>query len=134
MKRTFIVLLMAAAVIGSARAYAHHSQVAVYESNKTMTIEGKVATVQIRSPHSWIHVEVDEKDEAGKPVRIGIEWGSAAQLTRSGINGKTLKVGDTVKVTGRPPRDKADRRMLVLTMERPSDGWKWPTTAGEVVD
>ena len=90
----------------AARAYAHHSQVAVYESTKTQTIEGKVAAVQIRSPHSWIQVEVNEKDENGKPLRYGIEWGSAAQLTRSGINGKTLKVGDLVKVTGRPGRDR----------------------------
>jgi hypothetical protein len=134
MKRTFMAVLMTAAAIGGARAYAHHSQVAVYESTKTQTIEGKVAAVQIRSPHSWIHVEVDEKDDTGKPLRYAIEWGSAAQLTRSGISGKTLKVGDTVKVTGRPGRDTADHRMLVMTMERPSDGWKWPTTAGEVVD
>ena len=102
MKRTFMVVLMGAALIAGARAYAHHSQVAVYESTKTQTIEGKVAAVQIRSPHSWIHVEVDEKDETGKPLRYAIEWGSAAQLTRSGIDGKTLKVGDKVKVDRTP--------------------------------
>ena len=134
MKRTFMVVLTVAAVVVGARAYAHHSQVAVYESNKTLSIEGKVVQVLIRSPHSWVHVEVAEKDDTGKPLRYGIEWGSAAQLTRSGIDGKTLKVGDIVKVTGRPGRDKSDHRMLVMTMERPSDGWKWPTRAGEVVD
>ena len=133
MKRTVMVVLMAAMLAG-ARTTAHHSQVAVYESTKTQTIEGKVVAVQIRSPHSWVHVEVNEKDEDGKPLRYAIEWGSAAQLTRSGIDGKTLKINDVVKVTGRPGRDAADHRMLVMTMIRPSDGWKWPTREGEVVD
>ena len=133
MKRTVMVVLMAAALVG-VRTAAHHSQVAVYESNKTQTIEGKIVAVQIRSPHSWVHVEVNEKDDAGKPLRYAIEWGSAAQLTRSGIDGKTLKINDVVKVTGRPGRDPADHRMLVMTMTRPSDGWKWPTREGEVVD
>ena len=134
MKRTLMVVLAAATVTGGAHLYAHHSQVAVYDSNKTESIEGKVVQVLIRSPHSWVHVEVAEKDETGKPRRNGIEWGSAAQLTRSGIDGKTLKVGDMVKVTGRPGRDPNDHRLLVMTMERPRDGWKWPTRAGEVVD
>ena len=133
MKRTFMIVLMAMTLVGI-RAAAHHSQVAVYESTKTQTIEGKIVAVQIRSPHSWVHVEVAEKDEDGKPLRYAIEWGSASQLTRSGIDGKTLKINDVVKVTGRPGRDAADHRMLVMTMIRPSDGWKWPTREGEVVD
>ena len=133
MKRAFSVWLVAAVLALTASASAHHSQVAVYESNKTQTIEGKIVQVLIRSPHSFVHVEVDDA-AAGKAVRYAIEWGSAAQLTRSGIDGKTLKVGDTVRVTGRPGRDPVDRRMLVMTMVRPSDGWKWPTVEGEVVD
>jgi hypothetical protein len=134
MKRTWMLVLVAGLFAAAPGTFAHHSQVAVYDSNKTQAIEGKVVQVMIRSPHSFVHVEVNEKDESGKPLRYGIEWGSAAQLTRSGIDGKTLKVGDIVKVTGRPGRDPIDRRLLVLTMERPSDGWKWPTRAGEVVD
>lgn len=134
MRRTFTTVLVLAALVIAVRAYAHHSQVAVYDSNKEETIEGRVVQVLIRSPHSFVHVEVDGKDAEGRPLRYGIEWGSASQLTRSGIDGKTLKVGDIVRVTGRPGRDPADRRMLVLTMVRPSDGWKWPTIEGEVVD
>jgi hypothetical protein len=134
MNRTLMLALAALAAAAGAGVSAHHSQVAVYETTTTQTIEGKIVLVQIRSPHSWVHVEVDEKDPTGKPLRYGIEWGSAAQLTRSGIDGKTLKVGDLVRVTGRPGRDKTDHRMLVMTMVRPSDGWKWPTREGEVVD
>jgi Family of unknown function (DUF6152) len=133
MKRMFLVVLAAAALVG-VRASAHHSQVAVYDSSKTQVIEGKIVAVKIRSPHSWVDVEVNEKDEDGKPLRYGIEWGSASQLTRSGIDNKTLKIGDVVKVTGRPGRQAADHRLLVMSMVRPSDGWKWPTREGEVVD
>jgi hypothetical protein len=133
MKRTVTVALMAALIAG-VQAYAHHSQVAVYQSKTTQTIEGRIVQVLIRSPHSFVHVEVDETDPNGKPLRYAIEWGSAAQLTRSGIDGKTLRIGDLVQVTGRPGRDPVDHRMLVMTMVRPSDGWKWPTVEGEVVD
>ena len=135
MKRQLFVVITAAALAGGAATLsAHHSQVAVYDTKGEQKIEGTLVQVLIRSPHSWVHVEVAEKDETGKPRRYGIEWGSAAQLTRSGIDGKTLKVGDMVKVTGRPGRDPNDHRLLVMTMERPRDGWKWPTRAGEVVD
>lgn len=135
MTRTFTAALVATALVAGGHVYAHHSQVAVYESNTTKTIEGRIVQVLIRSPHSFVHVEVaDEKDPNGKPLRYGIEWGSATQLTRSGIDGRTLKLGDIVQVTGRPGRDPADHRLLVMSMVRPSDGWKWPTIEGEVVD
>jgi hypothetical protein len=133
MTRRVIVALIATAIVGI-RAFAHHSQVAVYETTRMQTVQGKVVAVQIRSPHSWVHVEVDEKDTQGKRLRYAMEWGSAAQLTRAGIDGKTLKINDVIKVSGRPGRNPADRQLLVITMVRPSDGWKWPTREGEVVD
>ena len=132
MKRTLMVVLAAATVTGGAHLYAHHSQVAVYDSNKTESIEGKVVQVLIRSPHSWVHVEA--KDAEGKVQRFAIEWGGAAQLSRQGVDGKTLKVGDVVKITGRPGRNKVDHRLLMMYMERPVDGWTWGNRPGEVVD
>jgi hypothetical protein len=93
-----------AALIAGATAYAHHSQVAVYKTSEEQKIEGKLAQVLIRSPHSWVHIE--GKDEKGQPVRWAIEWGGAA----------------------------ADHRLLMMFIERPSDGWNWGNKPGEVVD
>ena len=112
--------------------YAHHSQVAVYKTTEEQRIEGKLAQVLIRSPHSWVHIE--GKDDKGQAVRWAIEWGGATQLRNAGVDGKTLKVGDFVKVTGRPGRNPADKRLLMMFIERPSDGWSWGNKPGEVVD
>src|SRR5688500_4537543 len=124
MTRHLLILITAAALAGGATAYAHHSQVAVYNTSAEQVIEGTLAQVLIRSPHSWVQIEA--KDEKGQVVRWGVEWGGAAQLRNAGVDGKTgLKVGDKVKVTGRPGRNAADHRLLMVFIERPSDGWNW---------
>ena len=125
-------LAAGAAIIVGATVSAHHSQVAVYRTTDEQKIEGKLAQVLIRSPHSWVHIE--GKDEKGQAVRWAIEWGGANQLRNAGVDGKTLRVGDFVKVTGRPGRNAADHRLLMVFIERPSDGWNWGRKPGEVVD
>src|SRR5688572_24371421 len=136
MKRNLAVLVAAAALavaIGTAaRLSAHHSQVAVYQTTAEQKIEGQLVQVMIRSPHSWVHVEA--KDPAGQVQRYAIEWGGAAQLRNQGVDGKTLKVGDKVRVTGRPGRNALDHRLLMMYIDRPSDGWSWGNKPGEVVD
>ena len=132
MNRKLVVVITGVALAISARGYAHHSQVAVYDSKAEQKIEGQLVQVLIRSPHSWVHVEA--KDEKGELQRFAIEWGGAAQLRNTGVDGKTLKVGDQVKITGRPGRNAMDHRLLMMFIERPSDGWSWGTKPGEVVD
>ena len=97
MKRQLFVLIAGAALAFGATALAHHSQVAVYQTSAEQKIEGKLVQVLIRSPHSWVHIEgKDLKDPTGAVQRFAIEWGGAAQLSRQGVDGKTLKVGDVV--------------------------------------
>src|SRR5687768_14147797 len=108
MKRLLFVVVAGVAVLFGAQAYAHHSQVAVYRTSDEQKIEGTLAQVLIRSPHSWVHVEA--KDEKGQVQRYAIEWGGATQLRNAGVDGKTLKVGEKVRVTGRPGRNAADHR------------------------
>jgi hypothetical protein len=125
--------MIGAALASSVAAYAHHSQVAVYQSNTEQKIEGELVQVMVRSPHSWVHVEAKD-EKTGQLVRYAVEWGGAAQLRNAGVDSKTLKVGDKVRVTGRPGRNAADRRLLMMFIERPSDGWTWGNKPGEVVD
>ena len=129
MKRSLVV---AGLLLTGSVAVAHHSQVAVYHSNTEQKIEGELVQVLIRSPHSWVHVEA--KDDKGEVQRFGIEWGGAAQLRNAGVDGKTLKIGDKVRITGRPGRNSLDHRLLMMYIERPSDGWSWGNKPGEVVD
>ena len=131
MKRSLVGVIAGLLLTGTA-ALAHHSQVAVYHSNTEQKIEGELVQVMIRSPHSWVHVEA--KDEKGEVQRFAIEWGGAAQLRNAGVDGKTLKIGDKVRITGRPGRNAMDHRLLMMFIERPSDGWSWGNKPGEVVD
>ena len=132
MNRNVALAAVAGVLLTSGAALAHHSQVAVYHSNTEQKIEGELVQVLIRSPHSWVHVEA--KDEKGEIQRFAIEWGGAAQLRNAGVDGKTLKVGDKVRITGRPGRNAMDHRLLMMFIERPSDGWSWGNKPGEVVD
>ena len=132
MNRNVALAAVAGVLLTIGAALAHHSQVAVYHSNTEQKIEGELVQVLIRSPHSWVHVEA--KDEKGDVQRYAIEWGGAAQLRNAGVDGKTLKVGDKVRITGRPGRNAMDHRLLMMFIERPSDGWSWGNKPGEVVD
>jgi hypothetical protein len=132
MKRQLFVLVAAIALFVGARAYAHHSQVAVYKTSEEQKIEGTLAQVLIRSPHSWVHIEA--KDDKGQAVRYAVEWGGATQLRNAGVDGKTLKVGEKVRVTGRPGRNAADHRLLMVYIETVDGRWTWGNKPGEVVD
>ena len=63
-----------------------------------------------------------------------IEWGGAGALQGQGVTRDTLKVGDSVIVTGNPGRDPADHRMRIVTLKRTTDGFTWGTRAGERVE
>src|SRR5688572_33169164 len=108
MKITVSVLFVAAALLAAVTAHSHHSFAGTYILEKMQTIEGKVVQLQIRNPHSFIHVEV--VDESGKPIRWSVEGGSAAQLAPQDDKPQ-LKVGDPLRVTGNPARSAEAHRM-----------------------
>jgi hypothetical protein len=124
---SIVVLVLAAT------AYAHHSFPATYQINKLVTIEGKVAQLLFRNPHSFL--QVDAPDANGEMKRWSLEWGGAGQLTSQGVVKDTLKSGDVIIVTANPARSTADStRALLKTIKRPSDGWTWGNAAGQVVE
>lgn len=107
---------------------AHHSFAATYnEDAPPMEIKGTMKSFKIQNPHSYVQVEDEKlKDKEGNPVRWVVEWGAAAQLTTQNVTPTTLKAGDKVVITGTPGRNPEDYRLLMKTITRPSDGWKWP--------
>jgi len=107
---------------------AHHSFAATYiEDAPPREIRGTLKSFKIQNPHSYIQIE-DEKltDKEGNPVRWVVEWGAAGQLATQDVSATTLKSGDKVVVTGAPGRNPEDFRLLLRTITRPADGWKWP--------
>ena len=107
---------------------AHHSFAATYnEDAPPVEIKGTMKSFKIQNPHSYVQIEDEKlKDKEGNPVRWVVEWGAAAQLTTQNVTATTLKAGDKVVVTGAPGRNPEDFRLLLRTITRPSDGWKWP--------
>jgi hypothetical protein len=132
MKSRTVVLFVAALMGSHIVAYAHHSFAATYDQAKTVTIEGKVAQVLMRNPHSFLHVIA--KDESGQMQRWAVEWQSTAQIFGAGITKDTLKAGDSVIVTGNPGRDPADHRIRLLTIKRTTDSFVWGNQSGQVVN
>ena len=127
MKRRFVLLLTAAALLTGTAAYAHHSFAGSYVEHQVMKIEGKIVEFNIRNPHSFISIEVQEKD--GKAVRWGGEWGGVTQLSQGGVTRYTLEVGDHLIIEGAPPRDSEDKKVLVRKVWRPATdkkpAWEW---------
>src|SRR5438094_8940873 len=119
MKRRLLVLLIVAAFVTGAQAYAHHSFAATYFEDKTVKIEGKLVQFLFRNPHSFVHIEAP--DETGQMQRWAVEWGGAGALGGQGVTRDSLKVGDEVIITGNPSRTAADHRIKMNTLFRKRD-------------
>jgi Family of unknown function (DUF6152) len=132
MKTKLTSLILAATLLSTLTAFAHHSFTAVYQQNKTVKIEGKIVQFLFRNPHSFVHVMAP--DESGNMVRWAIEWQGAGQLGARGVNAEALKPGDPVIVTGNPARDAAEHRIRMVTIKRTTDGFGWGTNPGETVN
>jgi hypothetical protein len=133
MKRYFVTSFFALAVLGvSGHAFAHHSFAATYREKDSVTIEGELVQLDFRNPHSFVHVDVKQKD--GTTVRYAVEWGGVGQLGQQGITRETFKVGDHVIISGAPGRNAADHRVRMVTLKRPSDGFSWGQAEGQTVD
>ena len=136
MKRYLIVLSLAAAAVlvgVGTQVSAHHSFAATYLEDQTVSIEGELVQFLFRNPHSFVHVNVAEKD--GTVRRYSVEWGGAGQLGSQGVNSQTLKVGDRVIISGSPARGyPKEARVRMRTLNRPADGFDWGKKPGQVVD
>jgi hypothetical protein len=128
MKRLLVALLTAGACTLAVQASAHHSFPGTYVEDRTITIQGELAQIVFRNPHSFVQVVVKERN--GAPVRYAVEWVGAGELVRSGITQNTLKQGDYVIISGLPGRDPDDRRVRMLSLRRPKDGFDWKMSPG----
>jgi hypothetical protein len=83
-------------------AFAHHS-FAMFDGQKTVAITGTVKELDLVNPHSWLQVMVADTD--GQLNGWSIEMGGPAQVTRMGLDEKTIQAGDKVTVNIHPLRD-----------------------------
>lgn len=132
MRRISAALVAAIGLLAGGVGSAHHSYAATYDTSKDVKLEGKLVQFVYRNPHTFVHVQVP--DDAGKTHRWAVEWSGTSQLAGAGVTRDTLKIGDSVVITIHPSRVAADYRGLMVKLVRPSDGFNWGQTGGQIVD
>ena len=109
-------------------AHGHHSWTAGYLEDQSVWIQGTVVEFHYQNPHAWLYVSAP--DRSGAMAKYGAEWANPSRLIQQGITRTTLKPGDTVILTGSPPRDPSEYRLHLKKIERPADGWTWSGPGG----
>ena len=130
--RRNILLIVAATLLISTAAYAHHSYAATYDTTKEVKIEGTLVQFELRNPHAFVTIKA--KDKEGAMQRWSVEWAGVSQLDNAGIKKESLKVGDNIVITGNPSRVPGEYRLLMVNLTRPLDGFSWGKRPGEKVD
>ena len=102
MKIKALAMAAAAFAMFTLPASAHHS-FAMFDAEKSVTIEGTVKEFQWTNPHSWILMTVP--DAAGTPQQWAIELGAPGGLARQGWVPKTLTPGMKVQAIIHPLKD-----------------------------
>ena len=104
MMKTRLRVLLSIGAIGlmAMPGLAHHSG-AMFEKVKTITVEGVVKQFQYTNPHSWLLVDVKNKD--GSVTTWGFEAEGPSTLQRAGIRPSDFAAGTKLKITGHPMKD-----------------------------
>jgi hypothetical protein len=124
--------LVAAGILSGVPLAAHHSFGGTYNVDRQITLKGTIVQLTLRSPHSFVYVEV--QDQSGTPQRWTIEGASAQQFAQQGFDKDAFKVGDPVEIVGNPSRSPNSTRARLIKITRTTDGRTWGSRTGEVVN
>lgn len=86
-------------------ASAHHSPV-MFDTAKTVTLDGTVRQFQFTNPHCYIQLVVDGTEWS-------LEMGAPVYLANRGWKPSTLKRGDRIRVTASPLRSGANGGLVL---------------------
>lgn len=98
-------MFVSTALIAMVGAAAAHHSFAMFDQEHPLELSGVVKEFKYTSPHSFIVLEVKDKD--GNAEAWNLEGGSPSALARDGWNSKSLKAGDELQVTVDPLRSGA---------------------------
>jgi hypothetical protein len=101
MKVVGLATVLVAAI--SVPAFAHHS-FAMFDAQKTITLEGTVKELEWTNPHAWLRIMVDDQ-KVGRPVLWAFEMSSPGRLVTMGMKADSVHAGDKVSVTFHPMKD-----------------------------
>jgi hypothetical protein len=92
-------------------AWGHHAFSTEFDATRAVLLRGKVSTVELINPHSWIHIDVENED--GTVTTWMIEGGSPSALLRRGIDRNTVPIGAVLIVDGYGSRDGGNKAVGV---------------------
>ena len=101
-RQSVMALAVAAAVMVAGGASAHHST-AMFDMQKSVTLNGTIKEFQWTNPHTWIVFDVT--NASGGVDEYGIEGMSPNYLARNGWDKHTLSSGDKVELVLHPLKD-----------------------------
>ncbi len=105
MRRGLTALLVSGVFVStSGVAIAHHS-FAMFDQENPIELEGSVQEFKYTSPHTFILLQVKEKD--GGTTVWNLEGGAPSNLVRDGWSSKSLKPGDEIRLMVEPLRSGA---------------------------
>jgi hypothetical protein len=102
-QRNCIAAVLAAALLVSGSALAHHSFQAEFDIGKPMTVKGTVTKVEWVNPHVYVHVDV--KDDKGAVTNWAFETLGPGRMRAEGMSKQTFGVGKVVTLKGYGARD-----------------------------
>ena len=102
LRQAALTLAATAAVMAGSAVNAHHST-AMFDMQKSVTLNGTIKEFQWTNPHTWIVFEVP--NASGGTDEYGIEGMSPNYLARTGWDKHTLSSGDKVELIIHPLRD-----------------------------
>ena len=125
MKR-LLISVCSASLYGfvGASVQAHHSFAVHFDPTGLASVQGTVADIRIRSPHSFL--ELDVQGEDGTVQRWEVETHSIPLLRRVNIDQDTFQIGQTLTVSGMPSRI-PDRPLIFGLVFETDDGmaYQW---------
>jgi hypothetical protein len=109
MRSNVVIVAVAGAclTVGGARVLAHHAFSAEFDSNRPISLRGTVVKMEWVNPHTWIHMDVKQKD--GKAERWMIEGGPPNSLLRRGFTKNSLLAGTEISVEGFQAKDRSHK-------------------------
>ena len=118
MRTSFFCLAVAWASIASA----HHSFAGVYDSARSVSLEGVVTEFLFIHPHPFLVIRVSPAGGPSESWRA--EMDNRFELADIGVTAQTFKPGDAVRFSGSPGR-KEPRILYLWKLERDSDGLRY---------
>jgi hypothetical protein len=82
---------------------AHHAVAGVYDLNKEIVLQGRLAKLNFVNPHASIVLDVPNQD--GSTTEWVLTTASIGVLTRQGVNKTSIKPGEILKVTILPAKN-----------------------------